>query len=306
MATEKPFPQIYDKFSLISSSIILITTLISIFVFREGPITKPVLEESLATASFSLILIGGCLYLFRVIIYCNREHQKKKLEVRTPKIYDNISLIIFIIIAIAFIANKLSSDLIYMTSEDVIFSILAVIMASFFLTLMILYFRTYYEEKIKNKDKKESSDLEEKAKKAVKAYYEEEGLEFYSDADEFDDELIDRVIKNNFNVRKTYEQITEEQEVEEEIQKIKERERKFKIKQKAEKKHYGKVKSKRHSLSEEEKDTIFAKFDNKCAICAATEGLHIHHKDRDPKNNRISNLIVLCGVCHKKIHMKVR
>ena len=64
--------------------------------------------------------------------------------------------------------------------------------------------------------------------------------------------------------------------------------------------------NKRVVISEKDKELIFNKFNNECAICSGKEGLHIHHKDHNPSNNRMNNLIVLCGVCHKKIHMKVR
>jgi hypothetical protein len=31
---------------------------------------------------------------------------------------------------------------------------------------------------------------------------------------------------------------------------------------------------------------------------------HIHHKDGDPKNNKMSNLKVLCPNCHSNVHDK--
>lgn len=44
----------------------------------------------------------------------------------------------------------------------------------------------------------------------------------------------------------------------------------------------------------------------KCAICGATEGLVVHHKDEtgqlDNPNNDPSNLISVCKACHAKIH----
>lgn len=91
-----------------------------------------------------------------------------------------------------------------------------------------------------------------------------------------------------------------------ELHKIKERERKAKIREKVEKEYYGKPKTKREIVSKDLKETIFSKYKNECAICGAKQGLHIHHKDNNAKNNRISNLVLLCGVCHKKAHMKVR
>ncbi len=68
----------------------------------------------------------------------------------------------------------------------------------------------------------------------------------------------------------------------------------------------GAKENKRAAISEKDKEMIFSKFNNECAICGIKEGLNIHHKDHNPSNNRMNNLIVLCGVCHKKIHMKVR
>lgn len=91
-----------------------------------------------------------------------------------------------------------------------------------------------------------------------------------------------------------------------EIRKLKERERIAKIKEKAEKDYYGKVKTKREHVPKDVRETVFHKYDNECAVCGRKEGLHVHHKDNDSKNNRMSNLVLLCGVCHKKAHMKVR
>lgn len=39
-----------------------------------------------------------------------------------------------------------------------------------------------------------------------------------------------------------------------------------------------------------------------CQECRATENLQIHHIDGNPKNNRLSNLMTLCGSCHTKWH----
>ena len=69
---------------------------------------------------------------------------------------------------------------------------------------------------------------------------------------------------------------------------------------------YGKIKNKRGGLSKEMREDIFKKFGNECVLCGAGEGLHVHHRDNNLKNNSPDNLILLCGVCHKKTHMKVR
>ncbi len=119
-------------------------------------------------------------------------------------------------------------------------------------------------------------------------------------------ELYQRVIKNNFNVEKTLEEIEEEIEYKLQVDKLKEKERKRKIRENAEKDFYGRIKSKRDNLSLDKRKDILRRFNNKCVICDREEGLHIHHKDNNPKNNLPENLIVLCGVCHKKAHMKVR
>lgn len=41
-----------------------------------------------------------------------------------------------------------------------------------------------------------------------------------------------------------------------------------------------------------------------CAACATTENLHVHHKDRNPANNSLANLEVLCQSCHMKLHWR--
>ena len=120
------------------------------------------------------------------------------------------------------------------------------------------------------------------------------------------EELINLVIKNDYDVKDIINQLVENKFVEVEVNKIKERQRKRNIREQAEKKLYGKVKTKRKILTEEEKELIFDKFGNECVVCGKKEGLHIHHKDKNSSNNQINNLVVLCGVCHKKTHMRIR
>jgi 5-methylcytosine-specific restriction endonuclease McrA len=97
-----------------------------------------------------------------------------------------------------------------------------------------------------------------------------------------------------------------ENQIQEEMYKLKAQREKLRIREEAEKRVYGEVKTKREALSDDFKEAIFDKFNNECAVCGKTDGLEIHHKDGNPKNNEISNLTVLCGVCHKKTRMKVR
>lgn len=120
------------------------------------------------------------------------------------------------------------------------------------------------------------------------------------------DKIINLVIQNDYNAKEVITQIVEDILVEVEANKILERQKKRKIREAAEKKLYGVVKTKRKNLTEEEKEMVFDKFNNECAVCGKKEGLHIHHKDENPSNNQMSNLVVLCGVCHKKTHMRVR
>lgn len=61
------------------------------------------------------------------------------------------------------------------------------------------------------------------------------------------------------------------------------------------------------------RSTILSAFNNECAVCKSKENLHIHHVDgqgltikRNRRNNDGNNLIVLCLVCHIRIHNKKR
>jgi len=42
----------------------------------------------------------------------------------------------------------------------------------------------------------------------------------------------------------------------------------------------------------------------KCEVCGsnATEELQVHHKDKNRRNNQISNLSILCLNCHRQMH----
>jgi len=41
---------------------------------------------------------------------------------------------------------------------------------------------------------------------------------------------------------------------------------------------------------------------DKCEMCGATKKLSLHYKDGNPKNNRKSNRMTLCGSCHTRWH----
>lgn len=118
--------------------------------------------------------------------------------------------------------------------------------------------------------------------------------------------VVDKIIKNESSAKKIAEELYKKAYKEYEKKKIIERQKRLRLKQEAEKEYFGKPKNDRRSISEDEKESILAQFNHECVICGAKEGLHIHHKDKNSSNNQISNLLVLCGVCHKKVHMKVR
>jgi len=64
--------------------------------------------------------------------------------------------------------------------------------------------------------------------------------------------------------------------------------------------HYGKGTSKYRSIA-------FKGYDKKCEVCGYedhSEILEVHHIDEDKKNNKLSNLIILCPNCHAAITYK--
>lgn len=48
----------------------------------------------------------------------------------------------------------------------------------------------------------------------------------------------------------------------------------------------------------------FDNYEHKCIVCGWNEDervLEVHHKDENRDNNKLSNLCILCPICHKKI-----
>lgn len=43
---------------------------------------------------------------------------------------------------------------------------------------------------------------------------------------------------------------------------------------------------------------------DQCQECGTTEGLHVHHIDRDPTHNDPANLMTLCASCHIRLHWR--
>lgn len=59
----------------------------------------------------------------------------------------------------------------------------------------------------------------------------------------------------------------------------------------------------RKSISALTSKKLYQEADNRCPFCCVADVavLEIHHIDGDPSNNKIENLIVVCGNCHSKI-----
>lgn len=43
-----------------------------------------------------------------------------------------------------------------------------------------------------------------------------------------------------------------------------------------------------------------------CSECQSIEKINIHHIDQNPLNNDVTNLILLCRVCHTNLHVRKR
>ena len=49
----------------------------------------------------------------------------------------------------------------------------------------------------------------------------------------------------------------------------------------------------------------YERLSTKCAVCGFDKIVELHHKDRNRKNNNISNLIPLCPNHHRMAHMGI-
>jgi 5-methylcytosine-specific restriction endonuclease McrA len=58
----------------------------------------------------------------------------------------------------------------------------------------------------------------------------------------------------------------------------------------------------RHIRLLDYRKVAFEHFPHRCSECKTKENLQVHHKDRNRKNNSLSNLQILCSECHRKIH----
>ena len=61
--------------------------------------------------------------------------------------------------------------------------------------------------------------------------------------------------------------------------------------------HYGKA-------SKDYREKAFREYEHKCSICGWDEDpdiLEVHHIDENREHNELSNLVILCSICHRKI-----
>jgi len=59
-------------------------------------------------------------------------------------------------------------------------------------------------------------------------------------------------------------------------------------------------------LTKEQSDLVKRGQGWKCKKCGVSikSGGHIHHKDGNPNNNRIGNLVAICAKCHRQIPIR--
>lgn len=70
-------------------------------------------------------------------------------------------------------------------------------------------------------------------------------------------------------------------------------------------------KQKRKNVGKTIRKVLLKYQDGKCWMCKKSfKDMKVrpvlHHKNLDPKDNRISNLVLICPNCHDKIHQKVK
>jgi len=46
----------------------------------------------------------------------------------------------------------------------------------------------------------------------------------------------------------------------------------------------------------------FENYPKECSLCGSTKNIQVHHKNRNRRDNRLENLMIVCRDCHWKIH----
>lgn len=70
-----------------------------------------------------------------------------------------------------------------------------------------------------------------------------------------------------------------------------------------------KPKKRRKPVSQSARTKVLVRSKGKCECCGINLDNvkpHIHHKDGNPRNNKLSNLRVLCPNCHSRKHDKLK
>lgn len=52
--------------------------------------------------------------------------------------------------------------------------------------------------------------------------------------------------------------------------------------------------------------SVYDRGETVCATCGADEPLEVHHRDSDPFNNHLINLVAVCHTCHVHGHKRKR
>lgn len=59
------------------------------------------------------------------------------------------------------------------------------------------------------------------------------------------------------------------------------------------------------NTSRKEARELFKNAAKVCSVCGDAQKVYIHHKNKDPLDNNIRNLEMLCSSCHNKKHRKL-
>lgn len=57
---------------------------------------------------------------------------------------------------------------------------------------------------------------------------------------------------------------------------------------------------------ESARERFSAEYEKRCDVCGSTENIEIHHRNGDPFDNRILNLVPLCEFHHRQAHKIVK
>lgn len=82
-------------------------------------------------------------------------------------------------------------------------------------------------------------------------------------------------------------------------------EKRFSEKEKRQRANFSKMLNRNSNTITRTRQLLKEFFDFECQICGFNEVdycIDLHHLDENPNNNSVSNLIMLCVICHRKLH----